>query len=130
MARRTVCVKTKGILQCLIELAITMVNIGIGVWCGLDDNPDLIAFYVAILLQGISNAYDYMCFFAENKNNITRWFRNVIVIITFLQIVAITVCFVCLVKGFIVFWLSVAICILVTLPLLLLLYELAYHMTK
>ncbi|WP_164174628.1 hypothetical protein [Ruminococcus flavefaciens] len=131
MARRNICVTTKNLESCIIKIIITIANVVIGVWCGLSDKPKLIAaFYVAILLQAIDTTYEYLSFLSENKRNVIRWFRNTIALLALVQGFAIISSLYCISNSVNNGLISIVLCILISLPALLLVYELVYHMIK
>ena len=132
MVRKKICVTTKSMESCVVELFLVFAEIVIGVWFGLNDNKELnTAFYVAVVLQAMDTAYTCMSFLLENKGKMMRWFRNVLAIMFLLQGIATIVALLCLLSiGINSVFLSYFLCILISLPIFLLIYELVYHMTK
>lgn len=131
MARREIVTQTTSLEKCILELILSIINVGIGVLCAFTDKPELItAFYIAILIQALDNLYEYLCFMFGNKNKIKRWFRNIVAIMALLQGFAFFISLWLIFASITNDYISYLLCGLVALPVILLVYELVYHMTK
>ena len=55
--------------ECMIKIAVMIVTISIGLWCGGTDSYS--AFYIAVLIQAVNNIYDSCAFLGGYTKFIT-----------------------------------------------------------